>query len=193
MSGFPGFASIGALGAGISGLVSILSAAPQRQIGGIIANATVTEEGIDELTTTDHPVEQGANITDHAYKQPARLTIHARWSNSSLEAGADPNYVTDIYNQLLALQVSGAVFTITTGKRLYSNMLMTNLRIDTDEEMETTLDAMMSFKQIIIVQTATSSVPPAANQANPSQTGAPVDFGSQQLTPATISDLGGLF
>jgi len=182
---FPGFAIPGtSVLAGIDGLVNIFLAAPQRQIGGIVANVTVEEDATDELTITEHPVEQGASITDHAYKNPARLRIRAGWSNSSIQAGADPNYATDIYNQLLALQVSAQVFTITTGKRFYSNMLMRMIRQDTTQETEAALDVIMEFQQIIIAATAPTNVPPPTQQRFPSQTAAPINLSTRQLLPA---------
>lgn len=189
MSG-AGFVSPGALLVGITSLVSIQASAPNRQMGGIVADCTIEEEGTDDLTITEHPVEQGASITDHAFKQPARLVLRVGWSNSSLSAGFDPNYVTDIYNKLLALQVSAKVFTVTTGKRQYDNMLMKSLRLRTDEETETALDVVVQFQQIIIVQTSSTSVPATGDQALPQQTAPTQNLGTQQLAPAVIPSLG---
>lgn len=170
----------------ITQLIGIL-AASNRNIGGIIADCTIEEEGTDELATTEHPVEQGANITDHAYKKPATLTIRAGWSNSSFAAAFNPGYAQDIYNQLLALQASANVFTVVTGKRQYDNMLMILLRQATNEESENGLAAVMQFRQIIFGQTQATSVPPQANMAQPQKTAAVQNLGPQQLIPLNLS------
>lgn len=183
---FPGFASGLEALAGVANLVSIYSSSPQRNIGGIIPDCTVEEEGTDELVVTKHPVEQGADISDHVYKNPARLTMRVKWSNASAAAVSDPNYVVSIYNQLLALQVSGQLFTVTTGKRQYSNMQMLTITQTTDEKTELSLEVVVTFEQLIIVTTQVNSVPPASLLALPSQNAAIENLGSQNLVPSTV-------
>ena len=51
-----------------------------RSIGGLTADITIEESERDELTITEHPVEQGAPIADHAFKRPSEVTIRAAWS-----------------------------------------------------------------------------------------------------------------
>lgn len=165
--------------------VSVQSNGPQRNIGGIIPNCTLEEQGDDELEITQHPVERGAAISDHAYKRPARLLMRVMWSNSDPAAGSDENYSTDIYNKLLKLQSSGQVFDVVTGKRAYNNMLMARLGLATNETTENALDIVCEFQQIIIVQTQTTSVPPVENQKMPEQTAQTQDVGTQQLQDAT--------
>ena len=187
---FPGFASPGALANNLSVLVSTRSSSFQRRIDTLLPNCTILEEGTDELATTEQPVEQGAAITDHAYKRPAILTMRVAWSNSSIESGGDPNYATDIYNKLLALQVSGSVFQVVTGKRLYPSMLMISCRQHTDEETELALFMDLQFRQISIVQTSSTSVPPVQSQEIPQQTAPVQNLGPKQLAPAVVSTLG---
>lgn len=187
---FPGFITNLANVGNLNNLVSVQSQSPTRNIGGIIPNCTIEEEGVDEITKTQHPVEQGAAISDHYYKEPASLTMRVAWSNAAAEAAGDPNYVIDIYNKLLALQVAGSVFQVITGKRLYKNMLMLRIRVSTDETTEYALAIVAEFEEIIIVQTQTTSVPPANQQKMPEQTAAPTNVGSQQLLPATVASDG---
>lgn len=154
-----------------------------RSIGGIIANVTVEERSVDELIITQHPVEQGASITDHAFKRPPSLTIIAAWSNSSIEAFGNPNYVTEIYDRLLALQESRVPFEVLTGKRLYDDMLMRRIFQTTDEKTENSLALVMEFEQIILVSTQTVSVPPAANMKMPQANGATERRGTISIAP----------
>ncbi len=157
---------------------------PQRSIGPIIADITIEEEGSDEVETTDHPVEQGAQITDHAYKRPATLLLHVAWSNSSAQANGDSNYAQSAYQKLLQLQVSRQPQTIVTGKRVYTNMILSNVSQLTNQETEQALFCTVRAKEIIIVTTQTSPVAASTtDQAMPQKTGQVQDQGSVQLNP----------
>jgi hypothetical protein len=156
----------------------------QRNIGGFIADVTVREDHEDTLVVTENPVEQGAAITDHSFKVPAKLTIDVGYSNSSLQSGGDPNYVQDIYAQFLTLQSSRQPFDVVTGKRMYTNMLITLLHTVTTEETENSLMLTVQMKEVILVNTQTVSVPSSQNMTNPADTGATVNAGTTQSQPA---------
>ena len=55
----------------------------QRAISSFTADVTISEEHVDELTITDHPVEEGAMISDHAFKNPMRVVITVGYSGST--------------------------------------------------------------------------------------------------------------
>ena len=160
----------------------------QRNIGGFIADVTVEELHFDALEITQHPVEQGAAITDHSYKRPASVVIRTGWSNSSLQALGDPNYVNDIYAQFLDLQDSRQPFDIVTGKRSYSNMLMTRLQVRTDEATENVLMMECECREVILVNTQTVTVP-SKNMASPEVTGNTVNRGA--VSAADVTGQGG--
>lgn len=164
----------------------------KRSIGSITADITIEESGTDELAITEHPVEQGAAIVDHAYKRPATLTLRVAWSNSSPQAGGDDGYVRAIYAKLLALQVKREPVDIVTGKRSYSNMLLRTVAMTTDESTEYALFCTVTCQEIIIVQTETTSVPPASDQASPEKTAATINTGTKQPIPVS-EDSGGPF
>lgn len=166
---------------------------PKRSIGSIVAHVTMEEVATDELQITEHPVELGANITDHVFKKPADLIVRCGWSNASLGGvkglitalqGGDAfgsDYVSGVYNQLLALQESRIPFDVSTGKRLYTNMLMRSLGVTTDEKSEYTLMVTAVFKQVLIVQTQATTLPPRDDQANPQDTAETKNAGDKQV------------
>lgn len=180
-----------------AGLITI---SPKRGIGTIEAMATLEEAAIDTLQITEHPVEQGANINDHAFKHPSQVVIRCGWSNSSLEAlingvvglatalaGGDTfgsDYVSGIYNKLLALQESRIPFDVSTGKRTYRNMLMRSLSQTTDPRSENALMCTVVCRQVIIVQTRATTLPPRANQARPQATSEISNSGTKQVAIA---------
>lgn len=127
----------------------------QRNIGGFVADVTLEEDHTDELVITEHPVERGAPITDHAFKRPASVVISVGYSNSSLRALGNPFYVQLVYDQFLNLQASLQPFSITTGKRVYQNMLIRRLSVKTDEKTENALALTVECQEIIIANTQT--------------------------------------
>ncbi len=170
---------------------------PPRSIGGIVANITLMEEGIDTYTITEHPVEVSSGgingaISDHMYRNPAILVIRAGWSNSRPEAlvetavslvtglfnggnfGQLPsfnlNYAASIYQQLLALQASRVPFEILTGKRVYENMVIRSLRQTTDEHSENALLTELICQEILTVTTSTVTTPDPSQSTMPQKT-----------------------
>ena len=65
--------------------------APERSIGGLVANATLEEIHSDDLEITEHPIDQGASVTDHAYMRPREVMVRFGFSNSQGLGGAYSN------------------------------------------------------------------------------------------------------
>ena len=181
---------------------------PKRAIGSFTAFVTTEEQHDDELEITDHPIEQGASITDHAFKRPAQVVIKCGWSNSpqrtglidglvgavtstvdgvnSLITGNSQEQVRDIYAKLLELQASAIPFTVYTGKRTYTNMLLKRLSTTTDGKTENLLMVTAICQEILLVSTQTVTVnSDTSRQANPSSTGSTVNEGTKSLLPGT--------
>lgn len=174
---------------------------PKQNIGGITIQATLEEKLIDTLRITEHPVERGSAITDHAYKLPAEVLLRCGWSNSSLSSLANAvssvfsggslsssDYIGGVYSQLLALQESRTLFDIMTTKRMYTNMLITGLIVNTDSQTSSILMVEAVCRQVIIVDTAATTLPPMANQSNPASTADTLKSGVKQAIPATPSN-----
>ena len=184
----------------------LITISPTRKFGGIIIDCSIQEAHTDRMQITDHPVEQGAAISDHAYLQPSEVTIRAGWSNSSLSAVgsavsallsgglqglAGDDYVRKTYQSLLDLQATRKPFDIVTGKRTYKNMMFSALAVTTDEKTENALMLVATCRQVIIVQTQTTSVPPADVHTDPAKTAPVQNSGTVQPQPAALSPTGG--
>ena len=170
------------LGGSAIGAISSIFINP-RSIGGFHADVTIEERHEDVLTVTSHPVETGSTISDHAYRQPAKVTIRCGWSNASIGAivgtvtsllsgSFDTNYVRTVYNNFLTLQQSRQLFDVLTGKRNYTNMLITRLSIVTDATSENALMMTCECQEIILATTQTVKV------------GSTSSGGTKALTPA---------
>lgn len=151
-----------------------------RNIGGIVAEVTVKERAQDELTITAHPVERGAPITDHAFKNPATLAVQIGWS----AANPDGRDLNDIYDELLAMQVNAKLLVVQTGKRLYENMLIRSIAIDTDQMTENALMLTVQLQEIILVDTLQVTMPPNANRTAPQSASGVADTGTKAATAA---------
>lgn len=170
-----------------------------RKFADFTAQVTVSEQHADTVRPTEHPVERGAQITDHAIKEPARLTLTVGWSNSGAESAAQgDDFVRQVYARLLALQAAREPFSVSTGKRAYTNMLVTSLTTDTDETTENALICIVGLQEVIIVQTQAVIVPPRDVQKSPQETADTTVAGTKQAIPAksaniqSLKDLAGL-
>ena len=164
----------------------------------IKAMCTIEESHYDELAITDHPVEFGASISDHAYMLPYELRIRFAWSKSgnsidsiiksglaaldSAMSGAD-NYLEAQYRALRTLQQKRLPFDIITGKRLYQDMLIKSLAVETDAKTENALFVEMVCRQVMIVKVAGGALDSGA-QKNPAETAGVSDAGAKQAQPA---------
>lgn len=202
-------AALSAASALIPGGVFII---PQGNIGGVAIQATIEEMLTDTLEVTEHPVEAGAMISDHAYARPYEIQLRCGWTNSgqssignslaTLSPGStilSPDYVSSVYSQLLALmqpQANGpfAPFTVLTSIRSYTSMLMTSLSLTRDAKTSNALMIVANLRQVIIVTTTSTTLPPTVDQANPASTSettsvgtvAPVATTQPQLNPELV-------
>lgn len=166
-----------------------------RNIGGVIPDVVIDEQHEDTLTITDHPVEQGAPVTDHAYKNPAELSMRIGWSASSLALGGAISgiqsgtllqgrlsTVRDVYESLLKLQQSRKPFAVSTGKRLYQNMLIKSLSVRTDAATENALICTVVLREVRLVS-APPGRSPASSQRNPGRTAPITERGTVNPLP----------
>lgn len=163
---------------------------PRRSIGGLYPDVIVEESHEDSLQITEHPVEQGAAINDHAFKKPEVVTIRGGVSDSSAEGGEKPGQ--EFYEKLLELQKKREPFDIVTGKRQHKNMLLESLSVVTGPDTENCLLFTAGCREVILVKTQVTSVPPRKNHASPGKTGATDDKGQKQAQPRQSILKGGL-
>lgn len=175
---------------------SLLLSGRGRTIMGLFADVTVEEKHKDELKITEHPTEVGAAISDHAFKEPPEVTMKVGWSES---AGTLNGFLGDtilggntsltiVYQTLLQLQEQALPLIISTGKRLYTNMLIKSLGCTTDLQTENVLMIDITFKKVLMVSTQTTFIA-IENQASPEATAGVSDGGTVQAIPINESAL----
>ena len=174
----------------LASLNNLLNPIPKGSIGGISVQTTLEEAMTDSLEITENPVEQGADITDHAYVKPSGLIMRCGWSNSNPSAALNAvvslftggslsvnDYVSSVYAQLLALQQSRQPFTVVTSIRLYQKMLMQTIALTRDKTTSQALMVTVTMKNILLVSTQTTTLPPVTSQANPASTAETMNAG----------------
>lgn len=101
------------------------------------------------------------------------------------------DYIAGIYSQLLQLQESRQTFVVSCGLRIYSDMLMPSIRVNRDQETQAVLMVEATLRQVILVSTSSTFLPPQANQANPASTAEMVNVGNVSTqapsTPALVA------
>ncbi len=154
-----------------------------RSIGTITFDAVVEERHEDRWVMTDQPVEVGSTVTDHIYKLPASLDITAVTSMGSPQNKTqDVSFLKTLYSSLLAL--GGVLLPVQTGKRIYKNMAIETLRVNTDKQNENWLSVTISLQEILLATTTLVTVTPMENQALPERTAATVNQGPVNVQPA---------
>lgn len=169
---------------GIGAIVAYLGP-NSRSIGTIIPDVVIEEAHRDALIITQHPVEKGSAITDHAFRTPSSVVIRCGFSNSS--AGYE-GYAQQVYQQFLAWEKSRDPRDVSTGKRLYRNMLPAEISVATDPRTENVLMITVLCQEVIITSTqrtgtgtdTTKSGDGSSKQGDPASTGDTLNNGSQQ-------------
>jgi len=91
------------------------------------------------------------------------------------------NKLQEIYQALLQLQETRALFVIYTGKRVYTNMICKSLITETDNKSENSLLITVECKQVILVNTQTVLL--SKNKvSNPKLNASPLNLGKKSAT-----------
>lgn len=162
-------------------ILSTLFQQQSRKIGIIVPSVVISEKHSDTLEITEHPVEIGAAVSDHAYKRPSEVVMQVGFagggslldlldtSSIGLTAGLSPK---EVYQNLLDLQSTRVPFDVVTGKRIYSNMLLRGLEVETDSTTENVLSAVVTLREVIITSTTTTQVAAKADMTQGANTSA---------------------
>lgn len=177
-------------------ILSTLFHQQSRKIGLIIPSVVVSEKHSDTLEITEHPVEIGAAVADHAYKRPSEVVMEVGFagggslldfvdtSSIGLSLGLSPQ---ETYQELLDLQSSRIPFDVVTGKRLYSNMLIRALEVNTEKATENVLSAVLTLREVLIIQTQQITVANKSDMKDGASTSAVANAGTKTTKPPNDS------
>lgn len=148
-------------------ILSTLFSLQSRKIGLIVPDVVISEKHSDALEITEHPVEDKAPVADHAFRRPSEVVMGVGFAGGGslldlldtsaigLSLGISPK---ETYQELIDLQRSRVPFSVTTGKRIYTNMLIRVLDVTTDKTTENVLSATLTLREVLITQTQSVNV-----------------------------------
>jgi hypothetical protein len=172
---------------------TILFSSP-RFIGPIIPDISIEEIEYSHAFVTVHPCELGTEISDHMVLRPKQITMRVAWSDSTRrpnQTGGTNGIIKVIYKALLALQARREPFNVSTGKKLYVNMVFESLVVTTDEKSEFILSCVAGLREVLITNTQLGEIIPNTQpntQSDPAQTGSPNNPGQFQPIDQDLSN-----
>ena len=149
-----------------------------KSIGGFTIDAFIREKYIFESTVTEIPVEEGSKIADHVIDEFTEIQItgfigqaeFVVWDGAfpSSQADIEPRdpkaRIRDAHFELMRLKKRKQPITLVTGLDTYPDMIISSYEIDRTVETGADLQFDMTFKQIVIVKSETTTV----NSSSPS-------------------------
>ena len=143
-----------------------------KSIGGFVIDAFIREGYSFKNSVTDIPIEEGSNISDHVIEEPLEIQISGFigkteftvWEGALPETQADIEVpdpkarIREAHFELLRLKSERQPIDLVTGLDTYPNMVITSYDIDRSVETGADLPFEMSFKQVKIVKSETTTV-----------------------------------
>ena len=149
-------------------VLNILFGQDKATIGMIQIDATVQETHVTTAEVTENPVEDGASVVDHVQLRPVEITIEGVISDTPLGLPILQNIVAvgrtvatifgkqrrsvDAYNALLKLQKERKPFTVTTGLKVYPNMILTELSVPRTSQTSRAIHFTAVMREVVIVK-----------------------------------------
>lgn len=144
----------------------IFSGGPPKlnSIGSIVIDATIRENHELSAEVTEHPVESGSTISDHIFNAPIRVLLEGEVTDSPVQLF---NFSVgerrlEAYAQFLEIRKAREPVTLVTGLSVYSDMVMTSLSMPQEVGTGKRLQFTAEFQQIEVVETETTTLPPAS-------------------------------
>ena len=148
---------------------------PKRSIGEFVAQVTISETHSDDM-----------EITDLLSTGKALVSGGLSGLQSTL-SGNSETQVKAIYAKLLKAQADRTLMDVYTGKRIYKDMLVKSIHMETKEDTENSLIVTITLRQVILVTTQTLKVVSASiatdttQLADAKKNAVPVNNGTKQL------------
>lgn len=154
----------------------------KKSLGGIQLDAVLSESHNNQLRVTENPVELGADIVDHSIIEPKRISIVAEVSDTPLGTAALGQIVdlvtglfgtstsTNItrsnaaYNALVQLMETREPIEVQTRLKLYTNMLITNIRTTQDKDTSRIVRMNIDLREVLITESEVVSLDAAQLQ-----------------------------
>lgn len=132
-------------------------------VNGIEFDALIDSEEGYAAEAPEYPTEKGFNVSDTIVLKPDTLTMTlfitdtpVTWKN---RLGYGPGKTEAVVKRLKELFFSKQVVEVVTSDNVYSNMAITSLNIKKSSDVGYAREVPISFKKIIVTETATVTIP----------------------------------
>jgi hypothetical protein len=154
------------------GIISFAYPKTPKSIGGFEIDVILSENYGFSNSVTDIPVEDGSNVNDHVVSESPDISIQAFISRAKYEVwdGDIPETIDELpaddpkarikqaYLELRRLMDDKQPLTVVLGLDTFENMVITSFEIDRDVQTGADLPFSMSFKQVRIIKSETTTV-----------------------------------
>lgn len=132
----------------------------QSNIGGVVLDATLSEDHEYNSRVTNYPVEDGRIISDHIINEPETVQITGIVTDSPLTILSSFNRSIDAFNRLVQIHKNRERITVVTGIKVYTNMVMTVLQVPRNVQTGQSLTFVIELQKIYLDSSIRLSLDP---------------------------------
>lgn len=161
-------------------MLSILFPKTKVTVGLVQFDAALSETHRKSNEVTAHPVEAGVDVVDHIRPLPEEIEISGVVSDTPLvylPSLRAPSPITDdlthpsdradiAYWELNRIMDEGELIDVITKLREYENMAITSFTVDRDAATGNVLNASLSLRQVVTVESQTVAAPEPVDKGN---------------------------
>ncbi len=126
-----------------------------RVIGTIAVDVPLREVHDHSYVITQNPTQAGYAAADGYFASPCRVEMTCGFSDSTAQY---VGYAQQVFAAFLALAETSQPFSVSTGKKIYNNMMIENISVRTDPTTEYALDITVRLQEFIITDTDGASL-----------------------------------
>jgi len=179
-----------------------------RDIGGIVLDAVISETTTSNVRITRNPVELGADINDHSIIEPKEYSLEAVVSDSPLFGLGALSQIGSLvtssgffgsssedsrtrsqaaFDSLIAIQEASEPISIQTGLKQYNNMLISNITVTQDKDKSRAIFFTAKLTEVILTSTEEIEFPKDSLLADTTQQqgSSLINEGQKSLTDVT--------
>ena len=164
-------------------------------IEGVEFDALIDEERVLEADAPDYPVEDGYSVSDTIILKPQTLSMTLYVTDTPvtwIKNHGGTGWTDEVIQRLEGLYFSKTPVTIVTSERTYKNMAIMSISISKSAEMGYARQIPISFKEIRVTGSKTTTIPDSYGKSGASGANAGTTSTSAGSTPpATGSSVGG--
>jgi hypothetical protein len=132
----------------------------QSNIGGVVLDATLSEDHTYNSRVTSYPIENGKIISDHIINDPETVQITGIVTDTPLSILSSFNRSISAFNRLIQIHNNRERVTVVTGIKVYTNMVMTSLQVPRNVQTGQSLTFVIELQKVLLDSTVKLALDP---------------------------------